>query len=272
MRRTYGFLLAPLLMVSAFPAEVSEPLTVSGCSISNTGYLNDLAAEYERETGQQILVRGGGSIVGITELGADRVDFAASCKAMGPEDARTLNFIPVAWDALVFIVNPANPVASLTPQNVRDIYEGKIFNWKALGGADLPVKSFISSPVGMGGVGETLSHYFLNGNWPQSTVNSSMQSASVALWEQMVERTPEGFASTGFDSAQKRNVKMLAVNGVVPSRATITSGRYPYRRYLYLVAAKDCKPQVARFIAFALSRKGQKFISSCGSIELAAIK
>jgi len=267
-----GLLLLLSVALCAPQGRAAEPLTVSGCSISIAGYLNDLVAEYEKETGQKILVRGGGSIAGLTELGADRVDFAASCKGPGAEDPPNLRFIPVAWDALVFIVNPANPVAGLTPQNIRDIYDGRISNWKALGGADLPLKSFISSPTGMGGIGETLSRYFLDNRLPQTTVNSSMQSASVALWEQMVERTPEGFASTGFDSAQKRNVKLLAVNGVVPSRSTIVSGRYPYRRYLYLVAAEDCKPEVNAFIQFALSRKGQKFIASYRSIELAAMK
>jgi phosphate transport system substrate-binding protein len=261
-----------LLCAPALQLGASEPLTASGCSISIVGYLNDLVKDYEKETGQKILVRGGGSFVGLTELGADRVDFAASCKSRGPEDPHNLKFIPVAWDALVFIVNPANPVASFTPQNIRDIYEGRIANWKTLGGADLPLKSYISTPQGMGGIGETLTKYFLNGALPQTTVNSSMQSASVALWEQMVEKTPEAFASTGFDSAQKRNVKMVAVNGVVPTRASIIAGKYPYKRYLYLVTTEVTKPEVARFIEFALSRKGQKLIASYGTIPLAAMK
>ena len=265
-------LLLSCLLGSISPLAGSEPLTASGCSISNTGYLNELVAEYQQETGQKILVRGGGSIVGLTELGADKVDFAASCKAKGPEAPPNLRFIPVAWDALVFIVNPANPVTNLTPQTVQDIYEGRITTWKALGGSDLPLKSYISTPMGMGGVGETLTKYFLDGKWPQTTVNSSMQSASVALWEQMVELAPEGFASTGFDSAHKRKVKMLAVNGVVPSKASITSGKYPYKRLLYLVAPEDARPEVNAFIAFALSRHGQKLIGSYGAIPLDAMK
>jgi phosphate transport system substrate-binding protein len=262
-----------LLLTACFwPLRASEPLTVSGCSISNVGYLNELTRDYEKKTGQRILVRGGGSLAGLTELGADRVDFAASCKAHGPEDPPNLLFIPVAWDALVFIVHPSNRITHLTAQNIRDIYDGKVANWKELGGADLPVQSYISTPMGMGGIGEALTKYFLNGRWPQVTGNSCLQSVSGALWEQMVERTPEGFASTGFDSAQKRKVKLLAVNGVVPTRAAILSGRYPYKRYLYLVSAPDAKPEVKKFIEFALSRQGQNLIASYGTIPLAAMK
>jgi phosphate transport system substrate-binding protein len=266
------FVFIMFLFVSTVPASASEPVMASGCSISNVGYLSDLAKAYEKETGQKILVRGGGSIVGLTELGADKVDFAASCKSQGLNGSANLRFIPVAWDALVFIVNPSNPISNITPQNVKDIYEGKIVNWKELGGADLPLKSFISSAMGMGGIGETLAKYILNGKSPKSAVNSSIQVASVAIWEQLVEKTPEGFASTGFDSSRTRKVKMLAVNGVAPTKDTIVSGKYPYKRYLYLVVAKDAKPEVNKFIKFALSKKGQKLIASYGIPALAEMK
>ena len=265
-------LAALLLLVASLPAVAVEPLTASGCSISMVGYLNDLVKEYEKETGQKILLRGGGSYVGLSELGANRVDFAASCKARGKDEPANVKFYPVAWDALVFIAHRSNPAENLTSQDIKDIYAGHTTNWKALGGADLPIKSYISTPMGMAGIGETLTQYFLDGIWPQPTANSSMQSASVALWEQMVEQNPEGFASTGFDSAQKRNVKMLAVNGVVPTRAAIISGKYPFKRHLYLAATEDSKPEVSRFIQFALSRKGQELISSYGAVPLAAIK
>ena len=270
--QTSRFIGAALALLLVAPIRATEPLSASGCSISMVGYLNDLVKEYEKETGQKILVRGGGSYVGLSELGASRVDFAASCKSRGKEDPADLKFIPVAWDALVFIAHPSNPATNLSLQNIRDIYEGRITNWKSLGGADLPLQSYISTPMGMAGIGETLTKYFLNDKWPQTTANSSMQSASVALWEQMVEKHPEGFASTGFDSAQKRNVKLLAVNGVVPTRESIISGRYPFKRQLYLVATPEARPEVHRFFEFALSRKGQKLIASYGAIPLAAIK
>ena len=105
--RIQGLLWPFLLLLAAVPARPAEPLTASGCSISMVGYLNNLVKEYEKETGQKILLRGGGSYVGLTELGANRVDFAASCKSRGKEDPASLKFVPVAWDALVFIAHPS---------------------------------------------------------------------------------------------------------------------------------------------------------------------
>jgi len=236
------------------------------------GYLSDLSREYEKETGVKMSVLGGGSVRGLTDLLQSRVDFAASCQGKEVDDPAGLEFIPVAWDALVFIVNKSNPVDNISPQNVSDIYNGKITNWKQLGGPDLGITSIISTPKGMGGIGQALAKMVLNGKKPSKQPNSVMLASSGAIWEQVVEKTPEGFASTGFASARKRDVKILEVNGVAANKKTITSGKYPYRRPLYLVIKKDPKPAVRQFIKFVLSRKGQGFISSYGMPALAEIR
>ena len=49
---------------------------------------------------------------------------------------------PIGVDALVFIVNEDNPVTDLTQQQLRDIYAGKITNWKDVGGQDLDIVAF----------------------------------------------------------------------------------------------------------------------------------
>jgi phosphate transport system substrate-binding protein len=250
----------------------AESLTASGCSVSTVGYLLDLSREYEKQTGVNMSVLGGGSLRGLMDLLQNRVDFAASCKGKEVDDPAEIEFIPVAWDALVFIVNKSNPVDNITPQNVRYIYNGKITNWKQLGGPNLSITSFISTPKGMGGIGQSLTKMVLNGKEPSAQPNSVMLASSGAIWEQMVEKTPEGFASTGFASARKRNVKILTVNGVAANKKTITSGKYPLRRPLYLVIKKNPKPEVRRFIDFVLSKKGQGFISSYGIPSLSDVK
>ena len=254
------------------PAIAVEPLIASGCSVSNLGYLNNLAKEFEKETGVKVLVRGGGSFVGLNDLGAQKTDFAASCKSKGHEDPEDFQFIKVAWDALVFIVNKANPVSNVKPEDIEAIYEGKITNWKQLGGNDMVLKSFITTTNGMGGIGEALSKWILHGRPVTERSNSSMQASSASIWEQLVEKIPEGFASTGFASARKRNVKMLTVNGEAPTKQNIMSGKYPFKRPLFIVVKKDAMPEVKRFTDFVLSKKGQRLISSYGIPSLSDMK
>src|SRR5271169_3200973 len=107
-----------LILLSVFflkaPSAHSESITGSGCSVSNVGYLQELAKEYERQTGVKVLVRGGGTVVGIEDVRTGRVDFAASCRKKSSDDPADVDFIQVAWDALAFIVNKSNPVNDMS--------------------------------------------------------------------------------------------------------------------------------------------------------------
>ncbi|MDA8083513.1 MAG: phosphate ABC transporter substrate-binding protein [Nitrospiraceae bacterium] len=270
MQVRYGILIS-VIVCGLFvypPCSRAAALTGSGCSVSTVGYLSDLSKEYEKETGVRMHIIGGGSLSGLTALGAQKVDFAASCLGPSPVNARNYQYVRVAWDALVFIVHKSNPVNNITPEKVADIYSGAITNWKQLGGKNGEIKSFISAAGSMGGIGESLSKMVLKGREVTPERNSSIQASSVAIWEQLVEKTPGGFASTGFSSAKKRNVKMLKVNGVSPTKQNIMTDKYPLRRPLYIVVPKDPQPEVKKFVEYVLGRKGQSLIKSYGMVSL----
>lgn len=252
----------------AFP---STFITGSGCSISNVGYLGALAREYERKTGTKVFVRGGGSVVGIEDLKNGTVDFAASCRGKMSDDPEGIRFIQVAWDALVFIVNKTNPVTDISMDEVRGIYSGKITNWSRLGGRDSPVKLFVSrSRRGLSGVATSVRKLVTYGKNIRAPNVRFVPSSGLA--EQLVENTPGGFAITGFSSARKRMVKMLKVNGIYPTRKAIINGKYGFMRPLFLVVPPNPKPEVVRFVSFALSKAGQQFISSQGVVSLLDVK
>ena len=269
----------PLLLVTFFlflsrpsNAFAADYLTVSGCSISNVGYLSELADEYERRTGVKVFVRGGGSVVGIEDLKSGKVDFAASCRAMDAHDPTDITYVQVAWDALVFIVHKSNPVNSVSLEDVRSIYAGKLTDWKQLKGGEAPLKVFISrTKKGLSGVEASTKQLVMNGKEPVETAHTVFV-ASSGIVEQMVEETPAGFATTGITSARKRNVKMLKVNGIAPTNRAIISGRYALKRPLFLLVPKNPKPEVKKFVAFTLSREGQRFIRSQNVIPVHDIK
>ncbi len=244
----------------------------SGCSVSNVGYLTELAKEYEKRTGTKVFVRGGGTVVGIEDLRNGKVDFAASCRTRGEGDPEDIQFIQVAWDALVFVVNKSNPVSNISLEDVRAIYAGKITNWKEVKGKDMPVKVFISRPQkGLSGVEASTKALVLKGLDPVETPNT-MFLASTGIVEQMVEDTPEGFATTGFTSARKRHLKMLKVNGVYPTNKNIISKTYSLKRPLYILIPKNPKPEVKKFLDFVLSKEGQQFIRAQGVVSLLDVK
>lgn len=249
-------------------AYARDYLTGSGCSVSNIGYLTDLAKEYERRTGVRVLVRGGGSVVGIEDLRNGKVDFAATCRPKAAGDPEDVTFIQVAWDALVFIVHPSNPIENLSLNDVRAIYAGRITDWRQVQGRSGPIKVFISrAKQGLSGVEASTKSLVLDGQDPAETANTLFV-ASTGIVEQMVEETPGAFATTGFTSARKRIVKILKVNGVSPSIKTIIRSNYPLKRPLFILLPKKPKPEAKKFIDFVLSRDGQKFIRSLNVVSL----
>jgi phosphate transport system substrate-binding protein len=251
----------------------AQIITGSGCSVSNVGYLQALAREYERQTGIRVLVRGGSGIVGIKDLAAGRVDFAASCQKKMPTHPGDIEFIQVAWDALVFIAHKSNPVNNITINDVREIYEGKITNWKQLNGPkNMPIRIFMGRPGGgLDGIGSFLKETGLKGKTPTAHIKTL---ASAAIVEQLVEEIPEGFATSGFSSSHKRDVKMLKINGISPNKENIIRGRYPLKlkRPLSIIIPQNPKIEVQKFVDFILSKEGQQFISSQGVVPLSDIR
>ncbi|MBI4684000.1 MAG: phosphate ABC transporter substrate-binding protein [Nitrospirae bacterium] len=250
----------------------AETITGSGCSVSNVGYLTELAKEYERQTGMKVFVRGGGSVMGIEDLRRGKVDFAASCRSREEGDPEDIQFIQVAWDALVFIVNKSNPLENISVNDALAIYSGRITNWQQLKGVNMPIKLIISRPQkGLSGVEASTKKLILGGKEPVVSSNTILV-ASTGLVEQLVEDTPEGFATTGVTSARKRNVKILKVNGVYPGKKNIIAGEYPFKRPLFVLIPGKPKPDVRKFIDFILSKGGQQFISALGVISLTDAK
>jgi ABC-type phosphate transport system substrate-binding protein len=92
------------------------------------------------------------------------------------------------------------------------------------------------------------------------------------LVEEALARDPWGFAGTGFTSARLKSdkLRMLAVNGVTPSRKTIISGAYPaeLQRHLYLALRGSASPATERFLTFVLSKEGQNLLRAHGAIAL----
>ncbi len=274
-----AFRITPLLAL-LFLAPAPRPasgtsgarLVVSGCSVSNVGYLSDLADDYEKLSGVKMFVRGGGSVLGLEELAAGATDLAASCRGRLPDDPAEVEFFQVAWDALVFIVHPTNPVGTITFPQAAAVFEQTLRDWSSLGGPAGAIQVFLQRPTkGLSGVESSIRSQVLQGRAP-ALGPAVIDLASTAIVEQLVEKTPAGFGASGYSSARYRTVKMLALGGVPPTKTTIVDRSYPLRRPLFLIAKKPLRPEVAAFLSLARGPKGQELTKSYGAIPLRDMK
>lgn len=207
----------------------NQTIKWAGCGISKLAFMAELSKAYEKKTGIKIDLKGGGATAGIRQVTTGEVDIGASCRTNleFTSEERNAHQVPVAWDAIVFITHPSNPVDSLTTQQARDIYTGKITNWSEVGGKNAPINLYVRRGK-ISGVGRTLRELLFS-NYDQE-FKTKLIVASTTPLEEGVSKDAAGLGATGVSSAQKRMkdgmVKILKLNGKEATFENIKSGQY----------------------------------------------
>lgn len=254
-----------LMSLPASAAGSTDNLVWAGCGITKKAFMAELAREYEKKTGIHIELKGGGATKGIRAAANGQIDIGGACRiSLQTAKERNAHQIPVAWDALVVITNPKNPVKNISQEELKGVYLGKISNWMELGGHDAPIELYIRRGK-LSGVGRTLRELVFH-NFEQDFKASYIEKSSGPV-EKGVENNVNGIAVTGISSAKRRKVKLLNFNGKAPTYDNIKTGNYVLYRPLYLVTRKNISdPKVKDFIRFALSREGQDLIRKQGTV------
>ncbi len=246
----------------------AKTLRWAGCGITKKAFMQELSAAYEKKYGIHFILEGGGATKGIRRVHNREVDIGGSCrnKIPGEPEERGVRMSPVAWDALVVMVHPDNPVNDISLEQLKAIFEGRITNWKALGGPDAPIELLVRKGK-ISGVGRTLRE-LLWGD-PDMTFHGSAEYPSSGPLEKAVEQNPNALAVSGISSARKRNVKLLALEGKAPTYDNIKKGEYLLYRPLYITYLPRNNPklkEIKRFIDFAHSAEGRRIIRNQGVV------
>jgi len=273
MRLIHSMLVSMLfgmLATSAFAIPDNKPILWAGCGITKLAFMSELAKAYEKRTGVKVNLQGGGATKGIRNAAKGEIDIGGACRPIieGHPEERTAYQIPVAWDALVVIVHPDNPVNTITSAQLKDIYLGKVTNWAQLGGPNVPLQLYVRRGK-FSGVGRTLRELVF-ANYDQDFTGTAEVMKSSGPLEKAVEANLYGIAVTGISSAKRRKVKLLQLNGKEPSYDNIKNGAYVLYRPLYLVTKGHTADQrVKDFVTFALSNEGKEIIRKAGTVPYA---
>ncbi len=210
--------------------------------------MDDVAKEWQKTGHGRIELQPFNTASGIDAVAGGTADLAGSARASdgSPEDAR-LTFTPVAWDALVMITNPANPVRNLTVRQLHEIYFGRITNWKDVGGKDAPIDLYaVVSPND--GVEYSL-RTLLYGRGDQQISAPRLYLNTKAL-EEGIALNPNGLGLSTLANVQGNpKLRTIPVDGVAPSVANIADGSYPLYTPLYVVTNPN-SPKSAETKAF----------------------
>jgi phosphate transport system substrate-binding protein len=169
--------------------------------------------------------------------------------------------LAVAKDGVAFYVNSANPVNSLTPEQLRDIYLGDVTNWKQVGGKDAPIVLY--SRENSSGTYVFVKDHLLGGGDYAAAAQTLPGTAAVV---NAVSKELNGIGYGG--NAYAKGVKKLKVkvgnDELAPSAENVKSGKYPLSRDLFFYLRNQPGGDAKAFIDFALSPEGQQLVTKVG--------
>ncbi|MGD0275806.1 MAG: PstS family phosphate ABC transporter substrate-binding protein [Syntrophales bacterium] len=232
-----------------------------------------LEAYIKAHPGVNMSLSGGGSGEGIKALIDKSTDIATSSREIKEDEinlARSKGVNPVeikvGIDAIVPVVHPSNKVKGLTIDQLSQIYQGKVTNWKEVGGDNKPI--VVISRDSSSGTFESWGHLVLNG--AKVTPKAQLQASNGAIVQAVSKnKYAIGYIGLGY---QNKALKSLMVNGVKATVETAITKEYPISRALYMYTNGQAVGEAAGYIHFVLSPEGQKLVAREGFVPLVAEK
>lgn len=228
--------------------------------VADSGYVSNIRTPQA----YQSLIDGWSDLIFVFRPSESQI---ADARAKGKEFTIT----PIGYDAFVFFVNQANPVGNLSVRQLKDIYSGKLGNWREAGGDDAKVIPF--------------QRYENSGS--QSRMQRFMEDET--LMEPETEHRFKTMMPIITHVARYRNyryaigysflyyvkvmmegggVKVLNVDGVEPNLTTIRDGTYPLSEEICIVTAGSENLHVKPFIEWVLSPQGQAMLEEIGYVPI----
>jgi phosphate transport system substrate-binding protein len=210
----------------------------------------------------QITIAGGGSGVGIKQVGEGLVDIGNSGRKPTDDEVARYGLKLYQWaiDGVAVVVNPSNKVRALAGAQLIDIFAGKIDNWKAVGGEDRKISLYTRDEAS--GTREVFWEKGLNKGEvsPKANVVVSNGAMKTAIAQ---DPAGIGYVSVGHID---QTVAAVTVDGIAPSNETVTSGKYSIARGLYSNTKGEPSGLTKKFVEFLYTADGQKIISANGFI------
>lgn len=231
-------------------------------STSILPFAEHLAQEYGKKyPGERVEVQGGGSTAGLKAVADGLAQIGTCSRALTDEEAKQFTPIVIARDGVAIIVHNANPITGLTLSQLRDVFSGKITNWKEIGGKDEPLR-VITREEGSG-TRESFVHLVMGS---EKISRGALVQESNGAVKELVKGNPGaiGYMSLGLVG---KELKALRVDGADPKAENVLNGTYKLARPLLFVTKGTPSPKAQKFIDFVLSPESQKILESEGLIR-----
>jgi phosphate transport system substrate-binding protein len=210
----------------------------------------------------RITIAAGGSGVGVQKVGEGLVHIGNTGRPLTKEEIEKygLKSFAFAIDGVAVAVNPKNRVNGLTSDQVKDIFAGKITNWKNVGGDDAPIHLFTRDEAS--GTREVFWEKLLQKG---PIGNSANVVASNGAMKVALSQDPLAIGYLGIGHVDT-TVKAIPLDGAVPTQENASNGTYKVTRKLYMNTKGDPSPLAKALIDYILGSEGAEIVKKHGYI------
>ena len=195
-------------------------------------------------------------------------------KRAAAEKGVRLNLTPIGKDAFVFLVNNKNPLDNISLNQIRDIYSGRVTNWKSITNINEPIIAY-QRPENSGSQttlqaimgSEKLMKPPLDGEYIPSgmfamirKVESDYYNYNSAIGYSFLFYLTKMTGITG--------VKVLSIDGIAPVKQTIQDNTYPFSQTVYAVTVGNESENTRKLIDWILSAQGQELVEKTGYVPV----
>lgn len=254
---------------AAAPAETTADLSGSISMVGSTSMeklANALSEAFmEKYPDVTVTAEFVGSGAGVEAVTNGTADIGNSSRSLKDEEkAAGVVENLVAIDGIAVCVDPANEVANLTKEQLTNIYNGTVTNWKEVGGADEPI-IVIGREAGSGtrGAFEELVDLVDGCKYANELDSTGAVIAKVAS-------TPGAIGYASLDALDD-SVKALSLEGVEATAENIKAGNYFLSRPFVMATKGEISEQndlVQAWFDFVLGDEGQQVASEVGLITV----
>ena len=243
--------------------ENAATISISG-STSVGPLAEKLAEKYVEKNRVNIEINQIGSSAGITNVLNGVSEIGMSSRDLEEEEKQYLREMVIAYDGIVVVTHPNNHVKNLTLEQVKDIFTGKITNWKKVGGEDMDIVVVSRED----GSGSRDAFQEIVGYSSRELVKSAIIASGNGNIKTTVATNQHAIGFISFEYIDK-TIHPVSINGVEPTAENVLQQKYRLSRpFLFVYKKENLTDNGQQLIDFILSPEGQKVVGETGAIPV----
>ena len=270
MRASFSKLAFSLFL--AFPLLTANAATAESLRLAGTGgiieAMKQIAPSFKAATGNELDIAVGlGSGGALRALADGKLDVVVSARALNPDEAK-LKMVaqPFARTPLVFITSHPKP-NGLRSSGIARIFASADPKWADGAPLKIILRTRLDTDTALverdiAGVKQAIEGARRRPDVPVAATDQDNV--------EFAQRVGGSFSLAGYGQiiAEKCNLRMIAIDGVMPNLDTLANKTYPYEKIFYLVFVSDRSAGAEQFLKFLRSAEGSKVLLATGNLPV----